>query len=288
MRKIMLAVLAITAVAVAASAQQVATYTFERKASTDQAPQVLLDKIRFEQGQIAVESKTTLNVPYSGETTNESVQVLSDGNRIVHRTMTRVYRDSAGRTRRETLDDDGQAVLIAITDPTTGASTVFDPRNNTVSHSMVRMRSSVGDAGTLASVQSGNTVTLHVTSEDKQLAEKTAQGTMTFAAPAIGATGAFVHANEIVKSEATKEDLGRQTIEGVTATGTRTTTVIPAGAIGNEQPIKIVSEEWFSPELQVLVLTRHSDPRTGETTYRLTGVTRTEPAKALFEAPVGK
>ena len=83
----------------------------------------------------------------------------------------------------------------------------------------------------------------------------------------------------------TQEDLGQQTIEGVSATGTRTTTEIPAGAIGNEQPIKIVSEQWFSPELQVLVLTKHSDPRTGETTYRLTGVVRAEQARSLFDLP---
>ena len=85
--------------------------------------------------------------------------------------------------------------------------------------------------------------------------------------------------------QTTHEDLGQQTIEGVSATGTRTTTEIPAGAIGNDQPIKIVSEQWFSPELQVLVLTNHSDPRTGETTYRLTGIVRAEPARSLFDLP---
>ena len=83
----------------------------------------------------------------------------------------------------------------------------------------------------------------------------------------------------------TREDLGQQTMEGVTATGTRTTTEIPAGAIGNEQPIKIVSEQWFSPELQVLVMTRHTDPRVGETTYRLTGIVRAEPVRSLFDVP---
>ena len=83
----------------------------------------------------------------------------------------------------------------------------------------------------------------------------------------------------------TTEDLGEQTIEGVTATGTRTTTEIPAGAIGNEQPIKIVSEQWFSHELQLLIVTRHSDPRIGETTYRLTGIVRAEPASSLFDVP---
>ena len=83
----------------------------------------------------------------------------------------------------------------------------------------------------------------------------------------------------------TREDLGRQTIEGVSATGTRTTWTIPAGAIGNLQPIKIVSEQWLSPDLQVLVLTRHSDPRTGENTYRLQNIVRAEPDRSLFTVP---
>jgi hypothetical protein len=81
------------------------------------------------------------------------------------------------------------------------------------------------------------------------------------------------------------ESLGQKMIEGVMADGTRTTTVIAAGAIGNVQPITIVSEQWFSEDLQVLVLTRHSDPRSGESTYRLTGIVRAEPDRSLFEVP---
>ena len=82
-----------------------------------------------------------------------------------------------------------------------------------------------------------------------------------------------------------KENLGKQTIEGVEAEGTRSTITIPAGEIGNERPIEIVSERWYSPELQMVVMTRHSDPRTGEMTYKLTNINRTEPAKSLFEVP---
>jgi hypothetical protein len=79
--------------------------------------------------------------------------------------------------------------------------------------------------------------------------------------------------------------LGQQMIGGVMAEGTRATTVIAAGAIGNDQEIKIVSEEWRSPELQVLVMTRHSDPRSGETTYRLSNIVRAEPGAGLCEVP---
>jgi hypothetical protein len=81
--------------------------------------------------------------------------------------------------------------------------------------------------------------------------------------------------------------LGVQTIEGVPAKGTRTTTVIPAGAVGNEQPFSIVSEEWFSADLKVLIMTKHADPRSGETTYRLMNILRAEPDASLFELPAG-
>ena len=81
------------------------------------------------------------------------------------------------------------------------------------------------------------------------------------------------------------ESLGRQSIEGVPADGTRTTMTIPAGRMGNELPIQIVSEHWYSPELQTMVLSRRSDPRMGETVTKLTNVSRNEPSRILFEAP---
>jgi hypothetical protein len=85
--------------------------------------------------------------------------------------------------------------------------------------------------------------------------------------------------------EAKTDSLGRQVIEGVEAEGARKTHTIPAGEIGNEQPINIVFEEWYSPELQVVVMRKSTDPRFGETTYRLTNINRSEPASSLFEVP---
>ena len=99
--------------------------------------------------------------------------------------------------------------------------------------------------------------------------------------PRIVAPGGFAGGTGTVN----KEDLGTQVIEGLVATGTRNTTTIAAGSIGNEQPILIVSEQWFSPDLKVLVMTKHSDPRSGETIYRLTNIVQTEPARSLFEVP---
>lgn len=81
------------------------------------------------------------------------------------------------------------------------------------------------------------------------------------------------------------ESLPRQNIEGVAAEGTRHTLTIPAGEIGNTLPIEVVDETWYSPELQVVVMRKHRDPRTGETIYRLTNLKRSEPDRALFEVP---
>jgi hypothetical protein len=74
-------------------------------------------------------------------------------------------------------------------------------------------------------------------------------------------------------------------VEGVMADGKRVTTVLPAGAIGNQQPITVLTEQWFSPDLEILVMTRHSDPRSGDTTYTVTNIVRAEPQGSLFDVP---
>ena len=81
------------------------------------------------------------------------------------------------------------------------------------------------------------------------------------------------------------ESLGRQTMEGLVVDGTRNTLTIPAGQMGNEQPIQIVTERWNSAELQTVVLSRRSDPRNGETVTKLANVSRAEPSRTLFEVP---
>lgn len=81
------------------------------------------------------------------------------------------------------------------------------------------------------------------------------------------------------------EKLGTKEFDGVAAEGTRTTMTIPAGEIGNVRAIDITSERWYSPELRVVVFSRRSDPRFGDTTYRLTNIVRAEPDPALFQIP---
>jgi TonB family protein len=81
------------------------------------------------------------------------------------------------------------------------------------------------------------------------------------------------------------EKLGKQKIEGVECEGTRAVTTMPAGAIGNERPIETVNETWYSPELQMTIQSRRSDPRFGESTYHVTNIVRSEPDAALFQIP---
>jgi len=90
---------------------------------------------------------------------------------------------------------------------------------------------------------------------------------------------------EIANGNLQVEDLGTQTIAGVTAQGTRFTRTIPAGQIGNEKLISIVHERWYSNDLQTVVMSKRSDPWSGETTYTLTNINRTEPDASLFTVP---
>jgi hypothetical protein len=247
--------------------------------------------------------------PYSGEAVTESVQVLGDGNRIVNKFTSTIYRDSEGRTRREqTLK--GLGVLgtgneplqtIFISDPVAGVTYSLDSRSRIARkstpfkfewlHADGAATDGEGRRFEFRVAPGGNNGSMIMTTPLP--APPTAPGTRV----AITSTEQFVIGNQSgavnyvyrrsggPNPNEKKEDLGKQMIEGVEAEGTRTTVTIPAGEIGNERPIEIVSERWYSPQLQLVLMTRHSDPRTGETTYKLTNISRTEPAKSLFEVP---
>ncbi len=79
--------------------------------------------------------------------------------------------------------------------------------------------------------------------------------------------------------------LGMKELDGVRAEGKSTVWTIPAGEIGNRDPIRITSETWYSPDLQVMVESRYDDPRTGQSVYRLANIRRGEPPADLFKVP---
>jgi len=229
---------------------------------------------------VPLEARTVKGAPYSAEIVSEFVQTLSDGNRIVRKTTGHVYRDSEGRVRREEDRSSGSA-SVSITDPVAGVSFSLDPERHTAWKTPalagglilsklgdVRARVESGAAGAFFEAQAIGPIVMP-------------DGVMS-----VDVNGGRVAVRRSGGTEQrTDEPLGSKVIEGVLADGKRTTVTIPAGAIGNERAITIVAEEWTSPDLQVLVLTEHKDPRGGDSSYRLVNVTRGDPSPSLFEVP---
>jgi hypothetical protein len=194
------------------------------------------------------------NAPFSAQAVTEFTQTLGDGNRIERSYQSSVARDSRGRTRREeeialigplAAANAATPRLVTILDPDSGASYTLDDELRIAYRSL----------------RAGSKKLIELNKLESEL-------------------------NKVSGAQnASAQDLGTRTIEGVRAQGTRSTTTIAAGAIGNLQPIHIVSERWFSPELQMPVLVTRRDPRNGDTTYRLTNIQRGEQPDALFTVP---
>lgn len=217
--------------------------------------------------------------PYSAQATTETTQILSDGNRIVNSSTAAVYRDGEGRTRREqtlkaigAFSASGESFkTISINDPVAGVSYVLEPHSHTARKIQgLRVEAGVGAGFKVSSGGEGNVIFNRTSNGEVQLKQGTVEAKVR---------------EEKLRNEFRNEDLGTQAIEGVNAVGTRTTITIPAGQIGNERAIEIVDERWVSPELKTVVMTRHSDPRSGEVIYRLTNINRVEPDHSLFEVP---
>lgn len=245
--------------------------------------------------------KVVKGAPYSAQAVTETVQTLSDGNRIVNKMTSQLYRDSEGRTRREQtikmlgLPGDGNESMqtIFINDPVSGNNYILDSKTHTA-RKMMMFKFETGTAGAEGQkfefrTQEGSAGGVLLRTQGGPVPPPAATGEaghffrIETADTAGGAT--FILRGGGPNDNAVREQLGKQLFEGVEAEGSRTTVTIPAGEIGNERPIEIVSERWYSPELQMVVMTRHSDPRSGETTYKLTNISRLEPAKSMFEVP---
>jgi len=253
--------------------------------------------------------KVVKNAPYSAESVTETVQTLADGNRIVNKITSQVYRDSEGRTRREqTLKGlgpigSGEEPLqtIFINDPVAGVTYSLDTRTKIAHKSVPFKFEFTGKPGVAGEAQTfefktappaGAKANVVVTTQGDappQTATRVAlpPEKLEFTLRAAEGAASYVFRTRTGDDNEVKEQLGKQMIEGVEAEGTRSTLTIPAGEIGNDRPIEIVTERWYSPELQLVVMTKHSDPRNGETTYKLTNINRSEPAKSLFEVPAG-
>jgi hypothetical protein len=194
--------------------------------------------------------KVVTGAPYSASISTQTSQTLADGNQIQQTTNGTVARDSQGRTRRDmTLKSIGPWAASGSTPP--HFVLISDPV-----------------AGASYALQ-----------PDQKTAQKLPQrhGPKNGNGPPPPPRD---DANNVVSTP-----LGTQTISGVLAEGTRYTRTIPAGAIGNQKPIVIVTERWYSSDLQTVVMTKRSDPRTGDTVFTLTNIQRVEPDASLFQVP---
>ncbi len=210
-------------------------------------------------------AKVVKGAPYSAETVTEFRQVLADGNVIERKQTGAAYRDSEGRTRTEApllghlTGSAGEREIITIVDPVAGVRYTV----NSAEKSAMKI------------------VTAETGAPYSNIALRRP-------APAGPAPGGGLPVRHRAGAENVKEEsLGARSFDGVQAEGSRRTITIPAGEMGNVRPIIVTDERWYSPQLQTVVMTRHSDPRTGEQTFHLRNIRLGEPARNLFEPPPG-
>jgi hypothetical protein len=253
-------------------------------------------------------ARPVLGAPYSADAVTTVTQLLANGNRIDNEMSAKVARDSRGRTRQEhqalflgALVAERQAALVTITDPVAATYITLDQERRVAFRTRTPPVRATRSGGNMASATQA-TPPIPGRSTPPTAATATIPNTHATPMPsapddfnvsvgqgmsrgeAIAGRGFAVQAVPLGGDSVTKQ-LSEKEIEGVRVTGTLTTMTIPAERIGNQFPIEIVSERWFSPELQVVVMSRRSDPRFGDTVYRLINIDRSEPPQSLFEIP---
>jgi hypothetical protein len=198
--------------------------------------------------------KVVTGAPFSATATASTKQTLSDGTVITRTVQSNLFRDAQGRFRKETtmpavgpLAASGTPkTFVMIQDPVGQANYMLDPSKK-IAHQMPQR----GHGGPNAAADT---------------------------------EGGPQHEGRN-NANVVKESLGTQTINGISAQGTRFMRTIPSGQIGNDKQLSIVREEWYSPELQMVIQSKHSDPFMGETTYTVTNIQRTAPDASLFSVP---
>ncbi len=204
--------------------------------------------------------------PFMAAIEVKRVQTLLDGNHVVTMALGRIARDSQGRVRQDLPQaqtsasaDASAARFASIYDPVAGFAYLLD------AHSHTARKRLLGAAGYGPAPPSVRAASAGGPSPQPQVPASTQ--------------------NRDLRTSTTSESLGAEVIEGVSADGERTTRTIPEGQAGNEQPMAVTLESWFSAELRAVVLTRSNDPRTGEVTRKLTNIQRIEPPASLFDVP---
>ena len=240
--------------------------------------------VRFFTQEFTFNGRPVTGAPYSADEKTESVQTLADGTHIANSTTTRVYRDSQGRTRREMAlpsfgGDTQPHTMITISDPVNGTSYTLDSEAK-IAHQMPAMamaaEAKMRAEANVTQLRAGMSAAIQ-----GAVRARDANGTTTTRSEVRIVTRDGVTALAAPKHE----DLGANVIEGVNVTGSRETSTIEAGAMGNDRAITITSERWYSPDLKIELKSVHNDPRMSQTTHTVTNISRTEPDATLFQVP---
>ncbi len=229
--------------------------------------------------------------PVSATEQRHSLQVLGDGTRIEQSETSRFYRDDQGRTRIEHEAATGGGIVIQ--DPVGGFVAMLEPANKIARKMpnpagakfffrsapaggpMFNLPVPPPGTGSAAGGPAGGQAEMQI----KQRA------VMIAGSPSVLPPEVRIKRIETSGTPPSSEDLGSQIVNGVTAQGTRTTLTIRAGEIGNDRDISVLSERWFSSDLQMIVKSSNKDPRFGDTTYQLTDIERSVPNPSLFQIP---
>lgn len=217
------------------------------------------------------EGKTVTGAPLSGTLIVTRDTTLADGNKIHNESQTKVYRDAVGRVRREMGVDLATPAtgrvkrnIVIIIDPVLGKRYVLNP-DNRIAHEMPAHGPGHNKDGGV-----------HVSNMEGP------DGT---GAVSIATGGPDGPGGPGGPGSVSKEQLGTKAVNGVQAEGVRVTRTIPAETMGNEKPMVVVTERWYSPELQMVVMTVHTDPMMGTVTSKLVNVTQAAPDASLFQVP---
>ena len=268
-----------------------------------------LSTMAFVQSELGGRTEIVKNAPYTAEAVSESVQTLSDGNRIVKQTRALIARDSLGRTRQEKKSAGGKTTIYVF-DPIEGKNFAMNPDRRTAVRiprvpappipplppvpgiapappvpPVPPVPGIAPNADARIAIEPGRVVVRR--SREGEGDEDVRVQVLRIAGgegPTLGSPTVLT-LPLLPRGKGETKSLGARDFGGVKAEGTQTTHTIPAGEIGNEKPIVITSERWFSPELHVVVFARTLDPRVGETSYRLANLKREEPPAELFKVP---
>jgi hypothetical protein len=230
---------------------------------------------QFESEIFAFERKVVTRTPFSATLVIEQTPEGSSETRTI---TSLIYRDADGRTRRDQMraNSANEAETTTINDAVAGFGYILKHSDKTAQRTKFNSHAEDKSRESFTTVQSS--VAAQPRAGSYQMlpvpADGNLKGLKSKAAPAA-----------IVSSGSNSESLGEKEIEGVMAEGTRIIVNVPAGVMGNERPLEIVTERWYSPKLNAVVLMERLDPRFGRSVYRLTGIQRNDPSANLFSVP---